>query len=423
METCNSTVTLASNSIEFELFQEELLVGTSADFPPFEFLEPDENGVDQIVGFDIEVAKAIADEIGVNLVFENRSFPTLFDSLENNELDFVIAALNETPERLEVADFSEAYYQETIAILSNNNDAILEIEDLANRTVGAQTGSSGVDILEDIQNTVEGLEIVTFDGQEEILSALETEEIEAAITVDVVAEFVTQDNPSLTFEPVPELGGFEAKIAFPKGSPLVDDFNDAIADLRENGVLEDLEEEFFNITAVDDPEEMPQAEFEPNFGTVDGDILEIEGSQELVFAGSGNDLIDASNSQSGNRIYGGSGDDTFILGRGDILFGGEGEDRFFNQAAGENRVTGGADTDQFWIAVSEIPEAAFTITDFELDVDVIGIVGIGALSVADLSFSQEGDNTIIGFDGNDLAVFQGVDASNLEQSATFTILA
>ena len=406
---------------DLESSQGILLGATSADFPPFEFLATDENGDEQIVGFDIEVANAIAEEAGFNLVFEDRSFPTLFDSLANNEFDFVIAALNETPERLQVADFSDAYYEETIAIVSQDNDPILGVEDLANQTIGAQESSSGINILEDLQNTVEGLNIAIFDEQEEIVSAVETGAIDGAITVDVVAEFIVEDIPSLTFTSLPELGGFEAKIAFPQGSPLVDAFNDAIANLQENGVLEDLESMFFDTDTINEPEESIQVKFQPNIGTVEGDIVEIDSSSELVFAGSGDDLIDASNSQGGNRIYGSSGDDTFILGRDDVLFGGEGEDIFFNQATGENQVTGGADADQFWIAVAEIPDVALIIRDFELDLDVIGVAGIGALSATDLSFNQDGDNTIIGFNNQDLAIVQGVDASSLEQNATFIL--
>jgi hypothetical protein len=127
------------------------------------------------------------------------------------------------------------------------------------------------------------------------------------------------------------------------------------------------------LLSLEEKEKPSSAEFEPNFGTVESDVLKIGSSNELVFLDSGNDLIDASNSQNGNRIYGSSGDDTFILGTGDILSGGEGKDIFLNQAAGDNQVTGGLDTDQFWIAVAEIPETVLTITDFELDADVIGV--------------------------------------------------
>ncbi|MDJ0745075.1 MAG: alpha/beta fold hydrolase [Xenococcaceae cyanobacterium MO_167.B27] len=172
------------------------------------------------------------------------------------------------------------------------------------------------------------------------------------------------------------------------------------------------------ITAVEEPE-TPE---EPIFGTVDDDILEVNGSEQLVFAGAGNDTIDASNSQGNNRIFAGSGNDTLILGTGDVLAGGEGEDRFFSQTGGNNRITGGADGDQFWIAVAELPDTPQIIEDLELDIDVIGIVGIGASSTVDLNFNQNGDNAIISFGSTDLAIFSGIDANQLENNASFRFI-
>ena len=162
-----------------------------------------------------------------------------------------------------------------------------------------------------------------------------------------------------------------------------------------------------------------EPKFEPNFGSVDGDIFEVKGNNELFFAGSGDDLIDASSSEGSNRIYAGGGNDTLILGRGDVLVGGEGEDHFFNQGQGDNHITGGTDRDRFWLAVADLPEFVSTITDFELDIDVIGIAGIGASSTADLTFSQDGENALISFDDKNIAIVQGIEANVLQDSASF----
>ena len=97
---------------------------------------------------------------------------------------------------------------------------------------------------------------------------------------------------------------------------------------------------------------------------------------------------------------------------GDRAFGGDGDDRFFAQTVGENTITGGADADQFWIAVAQIPEAVNTITDFMSGEDVIGIAGLG-IGFDDLSITAiEGDALISGLD-SELAILQGVDAASL----------
>ena len=150
--------------------------------------------------------------------------------------------------------------------------------------------------------------------------------------------------------------------------------------------------------------------FSPVFGSIDGETIEVDGGNQLVFAGDSNDLIDASiSSGGGNRIYAGSGDDTVILGSSDRIIGGAGDDKFFITSSGDNTITGGVGADQFWIATAEIPEAANTITDFTSGEDVLGIAGLG-IGFEDLSITQQDDNTLIAANGSDLAILQGVDS-------------
>ena len=149
----------------------------------------------------------------------------------------------------------------------------------------------------------------------------------------------------------------------------------------------------------------------PNFGSLDGDTIEGVGSNELTFGGAGDDLIDTVGGTGGNRLYGQSGDDTFILGSDDRALGGAGDDRFF-LLGGDNTITGGQDMDQFWIANADIPPAANTITDFESGEDVIGVAGLG-IGFDELGIAQQGDDTLISFGDDELAKLLGVTASDL----------
>lgn len=153
--------------------------------------------------------------------------------------------------------------------------------------------------------------------------------------------------------------------------------------------------------------------FEPLFGTTDIDLIELEGSDRLVFAGEGNDLVDAAvGSQGNNRIYLDGGDDTAILGAGDRLVGAVGADRFFVTDGGENTITGGEDADQFWLANAVFPESTNTITDFESGVDILGIAGLG-ISFEELSITNSNGDALISAGDGDLAILQGVDAATL----------
>ncbi|HEY9769554.1 MAG TPA: alkaline phosphatase [Coleofasciculaceae cyanobacterium] len=153
--------------------------------------------------------------------------------------------------------------------------------------------------------------------------------------------------------------------------------------------------------------------FEPLFGTTDIDIIELEGSDRLVFAGEGNDLVDAAIAGEGsNRIYLDDGDDLAILGTGDRLVGAEGVDRFFVTSGGDNTITGGEGADQFWLADAQFPESTNTITDFESGVDLIGIAGLG-IGFEELSITDSNGDALIATDDSDLAILQGVDAASL----------
>ncbi|MEM8829485.1 MAG: alkaline phosphatase [Cyanobacteria bacterium P01_G01_bin.19] len=152
--------------------------------------------------------------------------------------------------------------------------------------------------------------------------------------------------------------------------------------------------------------------FEPLFGTLDSDIIELSDSGNLVFAGESNDLVDATGGEGGNRMYLDGGDDDAILGTGDRLVGGEGADRFFVNDGGENVITGGEDADQFWIATAQFPESANIITDFESGTDVLGIAGMG-IGFEALSISDSDGDALITTGDRDLAILQGIDATSL----------
>lgn len=156
-----------------------------------------------------------------------------------------------------------------------------------------------------------------------------------------------------------------------------------------------------------DPDPEPQS---PVFGSLEADTIDIIGSNQLVFAGAGDDQLLATGSGGSNTIFAGSGNDVAVLGQGDTYFGDAGDDRFFAQIGGNNILTGGAGADQFWISTAELPEAANVITDFTSGEDVLA--GIGA-SFDGLVISQSGADTAIAFGETELAILKGIDATTL----------
>ncbi len=142
----------------------------------------------------------------------------------------------------------------------------------------------------------------------------------------------------------------------------------------------------------------------------DGDDVIYVSKSDRVFGGDGDDVFDATDSMGGNRMSGGDGDDTFFLGSNDRALGGAGEDKLFVQSGGDNLIAGGVGADQFWIVSAEIPQATNTIVDFEIDTDVIGILGAASLGISQetLTLNEVDGNTEIAFGEQTLAIFNGV---------------
>ncbi|MEZ4864277.1 MAG: transporter substrate-binding domain-containing protein [Caldilineaceae bacterium] len=124
-----------------------LVVGTSVDYPPFEYY----NQNFSIDGFDVALMRAIGDELGVKVEFKDIAFDGLAAALAVNQIDAAIAAISVTPAREQAVDFSQVYYVSEDAVLATNASmpAIRAYADLANFTIGVQKGSVYAEIVKD----------------------------------------------------------------------------------------------------------------------------------------------------------------------------------------------------------------------------------------------------------------------------------
>ena len=139
---------------------ETLIFGTSADYAPFEFMYPDDNGDMVYGGIDVSVAQYIADYTGKTLQTENMAFDYLLASLQKGDFDIVIAAMEATDERKEAADFSDPYYTDyppMILVKKENADQYKTLADFDGKAVGAQTGTTKADI---VTNDMPGANLV-----------------------------------------------------------------------------------------------------------------------------------------------------------------------------------------------------------------------------------------------------------------------
>ena len=142
LTACAGKEDAASSALDQIKQKGELVVGTSADYPPYEF-HAEVDGKDTIVGFDMEIAQAIADKLGVSMKIVDMSFGNLLMSLANDEFDLVIAGLSADEERRKTTDFSDPYLEAKNLILVRAEDAdkYASLDDLKGVKGGAQTGS------------------------------------------------------------------------------------------------------------------------------------------------------------------------------------------------------------------------------------------------------------------------------------------
>lgn len=215
-----------------------LVVGTNAEFPPFEFVgddgEPD--------GFDIALIKAVGEKLGVEVQVENMEFASLVSSI-GSKIDVAIAGMTVTDERKEAVDFSESYYVAVQYVLLPEGSEIATAEDLKNKTIGVQLGTTGDFIASDI----EGATVNSYNKAVDAVNDLVNGRVDCVIV---------DKNPALVFESKFQEDGskvtavdgaqfeFDAEeyaIAMPKGdTALADAINGAIEELKADGTFEEL---------------------------------------------------------------------------------------------------------------------------------------------------------------------------------------
>lgn len=126
-----------------------LTVYTNAEFPPFEYMSDNTP-----VGVDMQIAQAIADEIGVKLEIKNVKFDTILSSVNSGKGSMGIAGISVTEERAQEVDFSINYATSKQYIILPQDSEVTKIEDLAGMAIGVQLGTTGdIIISEEISGT------------------------------------------------------------------------------------------------------------------------------------------------------------------------------------------------------------------------------------------------------------------------------
>lgn len=212
-----------------------LVVGTSADYAPYEFRQLI-NGKDMFVGFDIGLAKEIAKDLGMQLKIEDKSFESLITEMNLGKIDIVIAGLSADPER--DADFSKNYYaaDQSCVIRKADKDVFTDISAFDGKSVGAQTGSiqEGLVNSEFTKSTPVSLAKIP-----DLVLSLKTNKIDGVIMEKPVALGYTSvhDDMYIAFDVPYEVKG--SSVAVKKGNTeLLDAINKTIDRVTADGTMD-----------------------------------------------------------------------------------------------------------------------------------------------------------------------------------------
>lgn len=140
---CNNTKNNSDDSLDKVLQSGQLILGFDTEFPPMGYI--DENG--KTVGFDIDVAKEAAKRLGVELVLRPIDWDYKENDLNNYHIDCIWNGFSITPERSKTINFTDPYMRNAIIVLLPTTSMVMNINDIAGKIVGVQSGSTAEDIL------------------------------------------------------------------------------------------------------------------------------------------------------------------------------------------------------------------------------------------------------------------------------------
>jgi len=227
----------------------KIVVGTNATFVPFEFKD---DKTQDYNGFDIELIRAIGKRINKDVELKNVSFDALIPALNTHDIDVAASGMTITKARSEKVLFSSPYYENALAIVYKDNGKIHSLDDLKNKKIAAQMGTTG----SDLANKIEGTTVKVFDHSNEALLELLNGGVDATVIDLPVAQYYSTKHPDAKIQILayPNTKEYLGLAMNKDNKALQEQINKAIADMKADGEFNTLYKKWFN---VDAPADMP----------------------------------------------------------------------------------------------------------------------------------------------------------------------
>ena len=233
-DTAASTDGSAANEGEAK---KTLVMATNATFPPYEYYDGE-----SIVGIDAEIAQAIADKLGMELKIEDMEFNSIINAVQNGSVDFGMAGMTVTEDRLKSVDFSDSYATGVQVVIVKEDSDIASVDDLTGKKIGVQLSTTGDIYASDTpDNGGFGEENVEkYSKGADAVIALTQGKVDAVIIDNEPAKEFVKANEGLKILET-EFVSEDYAIAFAKNNTeLKDKVNTALNDLIKDGTVQKI---------------------------------------------------------------------------------------------------------------------------------------------------------------------------------------
>lgn len=239
------SVLVGSLSISTAL-ADTLQVGAYPSNPPWEF----KNEQSEFEGFEVDLVKAIAEKLGDEIEFQDLGFQALFAATSSGRIDMAISTITITEERLESQSFTQGYFDSDLALLTTQ-DGAANLEAMRDEPVGVLSSSVAEAWVNANKDEVGFADIRGYTDQQGLLLDLRAGRIAGAVGDIAGYQFAMQQMSDLALRDRIATGD-RFGIMMPKGSERLEEVNQAITDLKEDGTLAAIHEKWFG--SAPDPE-------------------------------------------------------------------------------------------------------------------------------------------------------------------------
>lgn len=174
----------------------KLILATEATYPPWEMRADDGEGVagTGLTGADIEIAAAVAEKLGLELVVNDVTFDQALLSVQNGKADIVMAGIDITTDRERILRFSAPYAEVVQIVVVRDDDSVERIEDLKDKKAGCVAGTTGyIFFMDDLKQK----NVIVYDDYAAAVAALQRGEVDGILLDEAVAEAAIAANDGL----------------------------------------------------------------------------------------------------------------------------------------------------------------------------------------------------------------------------------